>query len=679
MSVITEAQLNTNIDADITTNNNNEITGAQLNAILSDMVDSSVSRKGTNNTVVLDVADVASGVNYLKITNAITGALNHVTLSAEGDADRGIKFHDSNGNILVDMRPVSGAVNYILLQNRATGQRPVVLSEGEDNTGLTLSDSNGNEILDLLSVASAVNELTITNAATGNPPIIKVAGESNVGMIFQDSNGNNVIEIPTFASIVNSLKIECATTGADLRLFVTGESGVGMVLYDSDTNAMLKLSSAGVSSTNYIDIKSNTTAFPPTIRAAGTATRGIVIFDSNDNEMLNLASAASAINNLQIINAAAGNDPSIISEGGDTDITMRIFSKGAGYIENHTSGIVIVKSAAAHGLILDGDGGRNIAFAYAQAGNDWSNNAEAGDLVIRADTNENIVIATEPSGSTWANGILINPAGDVILYGSETIKSSNGDITIDALTGNDVIISSGGGAGTGGVIIKSAQDSHCELTHNSASGSPFISFYQTTTRRGFLQYINSSGGMRLVTEATNGDVFITPNGTGAISVSEVTDYENNVTADDDIPNKKWIDDKSYFIDTSPYSFDNIDIDTNTISSTNVNGDIIIDPNGTGAFESKSWFNIDLGATGSPRIQFNQNSINRAYISYNDSGDSFWINNLYGSTTIFGGSGGSSTQQITCTNNTVNMPNLPTSSAGLNSGDLWNDSGTVKIA
>jgi hypothetical protein len=28
---------------------------------------------------------------------------------------------------------------------------------------------------------------------------------------------------------------------------------------------------------------------------------------------------------------------------------------------------------------------------------------------------------------------------------------------------------------------------------------------------------------------------------------------------------------------------------------------------------------------------------------------------------------------------VNMTNLPTSSSGLSTGDLWNDSGTIKIA
>lgn len=40
----------------------------------------------------------------------------------------------------------------------------------------------------------------------------------------------------------------------------------------------------------------------------------------------------------------------------------------------------------------------------------------------------------------------------------------------------------------------------------------------------------------------NADVVINPNGTGAISVAGTTNYENNVTSDDDVPNKKFCDD-----------------------------------------------------------------------------------------------------------------------------------------
>jgi len=48
-------------------------------------------------------------------------------------------------------------------------------------------------------------------------------------------------------------------------------------------------------------------------------------------------------------------------------------------------------------------------------------------------------------------------------------------------------------------------------------------------------------GQSIVT-LSNADVSIVPDGTGAISVSGTTDYETNVTDDDDIPNKKYVDD-----------------------------------------------------------------------------------------------------------------------------------------
>ena len=44
-----------------------------------------------------------------------------------------------------------------------------------------------------------------------------------------------------------------------------------------------------------------------------------------------------------------------------------------------------------------------------------------------------------------------------------------------------------------------------------------------------------------IVTTSNADVVINPDGTGVISVSGTTDYENNVTDDDDIPNKAYVD------------------------------------------------------------------------------------------------------------------------------------------
>lgn len=46
---------------------------------------------------------------------------------------------------------------------------------------------------------------------------------------------------------------------------------------------------------------------------------------------------------------------------------------------------------------------------------------------------------------------------------------------------------------------------------------------------------------QITTSVTNGDIVLSPNGSGAVSISGVG-YEANVTADNDIPNKKYVDD-----------------------------------------------------------------------------------------------------------------------------------------
>jgi hypothetical protein len=51
--------------------------------------------------------------------------------------------------------------------------------------------------------------------------------------------------------------------------------------------------------------------------------------------------------------------------------------------------------------------------------------------------------------------------------------------------------------------------------------------------------------VELITYGTNKDILLTPDGTGAVSVINVTDYEDNVTHDDDLVNKKWVDDQGF--------------------------------------------------------------------------------------------------------------------------------------
>jgi len=120
-------------------------------------------------------------------------------------------------------------------------------------------------------------------------------------------------------------------------------------------------------------------------------------------------------------------------------------------------------------------------------------------------------------------------------------------------------------------------------------------------------------GNTISNSAANTDIVMLPNGTGVVSVLGTTNYETNVTHDDDIPNKKYVDDAIAVEDLwdrvgitlSPsnandnvdigsgnytttgnvtaglLTIDNIGIDGDTISNSDVDTDIIMLPDGTG--------------------------------------------------------------------------------------------------
>lgn len=82
------------------------------------------------------------------------------------------------------------------------------------------------------------------------------------------------------------------------------------------------------------------------------------------------------------------------------------------------------------------------------------------------------------------------------------------------------------------------------------NGNEVIKTPATTSAVNEITITNSATGNAVVVSATGGDTNIDlkllPKGTGTLSVTGTTDYETNVTDDDDIPNKKYVDSKSTF-------------------------------------------------------------------------------------------------------------------------------------
>lgn len=106
-----------------------------------------------------------------------------------------------------------------------------------------------------------------------------------------------------------------------------------------------------------------------------------------------------------------------------------------------------------------------------------------------------------------------------------------------------------------------------------------------------------TNGNSLVT-LSNLDLLLEPDGTGAVSVIGVTDYENNVTADDDIPNKKFCDD-TYLVDivgdTTPQLGGDLNTNGNALVTT-ANADVLLSPNGSGAVSVSEVTNYENNVT-----------------------------------------------------------------------------------
>jgi len=131
------------------------------------------------------------------------------------------------------------------------------------------------------------------------------------------------------------------------------------------------------------------------------------------------------------------------------------------------------------------------------------------------------------------------------------------------------------------------------------NGNEQIKFSTTTSAINEITITNAASGsgpqIQATGDDTNIDLIVLPKGTGVISVAGTTDYEDNVTTDDDIPNKK-------YIDPIAPQYQTIYIDAGAMVSTTTAGAA------TGTYEyvtndiNMDYFAFDAGAT-EEKVQF----------------------------------------------------------------------------
>jgi hypothetical protein len=101
----------------------------------------------------------------------------------------------------------------------------------------------------------------------------------------------------------------------------------GMLYYNTVSNLMriysgsawenVAVSTAGFTTLTGVETLTNKTLTAPKIANGG------FVADANGNEQIKFTTTASAVNELTVVNSAAGNAPEISSTGGDTDIDLK--------------------------------------------------------------------------------------------------------------------------------------------------------------------------------------------------------------------------------------------------------------------------------------------------------------------------------------------------------------------
>ena len=167
---------------------------------------------------------------------------------------------------------------------------------------------------------------------------------------------------------------------------------------------------------------------------------------------------------------------------------------------------------------------------------------------VNVPTGNYSVIVQDNGTITLDTGI---QTGNVIVTGNLTVQGSTTTVTSQNLDIKDNILTLNKGEAGAGITL---DDSGLEMDRGSFT-NVFFTFNENiqwsdpvtdTTKTGsfvFKDANNALIGIRTNNINTGGgDLYLINNGTGTVSVTGTNNYENQVTDDDDLPNKKYVDD-----------------------------------------------------------------------------------------------------------------------------------------
>jgi hypothetical protein len=316
-------------------------------------------------STLTDYVEVQGGSNvngaYLNVGGSTTNG--NMYISAKGTGN--VNFFTNGAGVTrqLQVSHTASAVNYVQVTGAATTGAPVISAQGSDtNIGLTLNSKGAGT---LLFQTNGTTRASINSGATFTAGIL--------------ASGNPAFIVSATASQVNYLQANGSATGNGLQLQALG----------SDTNIDLNITTKGT---------------------------GAVKFNTGGGEQLRVSNTASAVNYVQVTGAATTGVPIISSQGSDTNIGIRLVSKGTGNIALTSGNNAWIQFVAS---------GANSSVNYLQVSGNTATNAP---VLSSQGSDTNIDLALTPKGTGRVQFGTRTATSDVAITGYLEIKDSGGTV-----------------------------------------------------------------------------------------------------------------------------------------------------------------------------------------------------------------------------------------------------------
>jgi len=270
---------------------------------------------GGAQTTALSVSDGSTGAELshrmIEFTGTITGN-QIVTIPLDVQTFYFLR-NSTSGGYTVQFKYASGSGSTVTFATTDKGDKIVIA---------TANDSTNPDIKEVA--------LGITSVAADTTP--QLGGDL-------DMNGQDIVT-------TSNADIELAPNGTG-HVTVKGNDNQGTIQFNCENNShgqqikaaphsesasnVLTIPSTGGDSTLVSDA-STSTLTNKTLTAPKIADAGFIA-DANGNEQVIFQTTSSAVNELEVTNAATGNNPAIAASGGDTNVGLEFTAKGSGYIK----------------------------------------------------------------------------------------------------------------------------------------------------------------------------------------------------------------------------------------------------------------------------------------------------------------------------------------------------------